>query len=217
MQILERILEEKLFAIVRGVAPEKILPTAQAIADGGIHALEITFDHKTPNGIEKTLESISLLHKHCGLDILLGAGTVLSAQEVEQAADAGAEYMISPDTNHEVIRRTKELGKISIPGAYSPTEALEAHRAGADLVKLFPAGLMGPAYVKAVCGPLGFIRFTAVGNINETNIPEFLKAGVQGFGIGGNLVDLEAIAQNRFSALTETARKLVHAVKTGTQ
>lgn len=217
MRVLERILDEKLIAIVRGVEPEKILPVAQAIADGGIHALEITFDHKTPDGIEKTLESIAFLHSHPELDILLGAGTVLTTQEVEQAVKAGAEYMISPDVNPAVIRRTKELGKISIPGAYSPTEALQAHRAGADLVKLFPAGLLGPAYIRALRGPLGFIRFTAVGNINESNIPEFLEAGVCGFGIGGNLVDRKAIAQNRFSDLTQTAQKLVQAINAATQ
>lgn len=213
MQILECLLEEKLIAIVRGVPPRQILPTARAIADGGIHALEITFDHKTPGGIAETLESIRLLRGQEDLDILLGAGTVLTPGEVDQAVEAGAEYIISPDTNPEVIRRTKQLGKISIPGAYTPTEAVQAHRAGADLVKLFPAGLLGPAYIKAICGPLGFIRFTAVGNIGENNISDFLKAGVQGFGIGGSLVDLKAIADGTYTGITETARKLVRAVQ----
>ena len=128
------------------------------------------------------------------------------------AKEAGAKYIISPDMNPEVIRLSKSLDLVSIPGAYSPTEAVIAHRSGADIVKLFPAGLLGPAYFKAVMGPLGYIRFSAVGNIGVENLYDFLKIGVTSFGIGGSLVDKKAILEENYKKITDIAKALTEEI-----
>ena len=120
--------------------------------------------------------------------------------------------MISPDTNPQVVRRTKELGKVSIPGAFTPTEAVEAHRCGADIVKLFPAALLGVNYLKALRGPLGHIRFSAVGGIDAQNAAAFLQAGACCLGVGGTLVSLPAIRSGQYRLLTDAARGLCRAV-----
>ena len=204
--VLQRIIDDRIIAIVRGVPKEKILDTARAISDGGIRCLEITFDHESPNGERETLESIELLATHPELGIMVGAGTVIEPAEVVRAKDAGAHYIVSPDTIPQVIELTRSWGLVSIPGAYTATEVLSAHKEGADIVKLFPAGLMGPSYFKALMGPLGFIKFSAVGNISKSNIRDFRDIGVTCFGIGGSLVDKKAIAAGEFHKITETAK-----------
>ena len=147
--------------------------------------------------------------------VLVGAGTVLSAAQVDQAVDAGALYIVSPDANPEVIRRTRERGAVSVPGAFTPTEIAAAHAAGADYVKLFPAGVLGTDYVKAIRAPLAHIPLLAVGGIEPANIPSFLKAGVVGFGIGSNLVDKKLIQAGRFDQLEALTRSFVQAVRAG--
>lgn len=139
--VLEWINREMVIAIIRGVEPGQMLDTARAIKAGGISNMEITFDHSTPEGIGNTLESIRRVKAGLGDQVNVGAGTVLTTEEAELAAEAGAEYLISPGMDPAVIRRTKELGKISIPGALTPTEVCEAWDCGADIVKMFPAGV----------------------------------------------------------------------------
>jgi len=207
--ILNRLLREKIVAIVRGVRLEEIEQTADALLTGGVSALEVTFDQSSPAAIENTLGSIRCLREKYAADICLGAGTVLTAEQVRLAQEAGAQYMISPNTDAEVILAAKTLGCVSIPGAMTPSEAVAAHRAGADIVKLFPAGVLGPAYIKAMCGPLGFLHYFAVGGINEKNAADFIKAGACGVGVGGNLVSVKAIRNGEFAFLTETARAYV--------
>lgn len=204
--VMERLLKAKVVAIVRGVDAKDIIPTAQALIDGGVTALEVTFDQTSPATIENTLTSIRKLNETFGDTICLGAGTVIKPEQVRQAAEAGAKYMISPNTNVNVIKATKELGLISIPGAMTPSEAVEGYEAGADIIKLFPAGLFGPGYIKAVRGPLSYMKFFAVGGINENNAADFFAAGACGVGVGGNLVSVKAIRAGNFEALTETAK-----------
>ena len=145
--------------------------------------------------------------------MFVGAGTVTTTELVELTAKAGGKFIISPDTNPDVIRRTRELDMVSMPGALTPTEIMTAHRAGADYVKLFPAGDLGPNYVKAVRAPISHVKMTAVGGINEKNMADFLKAGVCGFGIGGNLANKAWIEAGEFDKITETARAMVAVVK----
>lgn len=207
-RVLEILRREKIIAILRGIPGGRVAGTAKALLEGGIRCLEVAFDHTSKEGIRDTLQSIRLLRDQSEPGLLIGAGTVLTPEEVVLAREAGAQYIISPDMNPEVIRLTRSLDLVSIPGAYSPTEAVAAHRAGADIVKLFPAGLLGPEYFRAVMGPLGHIPFSAVGNIDASNLYEFLEAGVTSFGIGGSMVDQEAVREGNFKKLTETARKL---------
>ena len=201
--VLERIYEEKIIAIVRGIPSGKIAALAQALAEGGVSCIEVTFDQTNP---EETLTSLRTIKSELGDRICLGAGTVMTVEQVEQAAQAGAEYMISPNVDEAVIRATKALGKVSIPGAMTPTETAFAYQCGADIVKLFPAGLLGPAYIKAVKAPLKHIPVSAVGNITIENCADFIQAGAVGVGVGGNLVSALPVNEGCFSQITATAR-----------
>lgn len=205
MDTLQKILDSRIIAIIRGISPEYIIDTVQALKDGGIDCVEVTFDQKDPDGSPDTLRSIRMIKEYFGDSVAVGAGTVMNVKNVEDAFAAGAAFMISPNTNTEVIRRTKELGAVSIPGALTPTESVAAHEAGADIIKLFPAGEMGPSYVKALCAPLSHIRFTAVGGITTENAAAFLRAGAVGLGIGGNLVNKKLIEAGEFDEIRRIA------------
>ena len=208
--VLERIFEEKIIAIVRGVPAGQIVDLARALTAGGVSCIEVTFDQTAP---EETLASLRAIKSELGDTICLGAGTVMTAEQVELAAQAGAEYMISPNVDEEVIRETKRLGKVSIPGAMTPTEAAFAYKCGADIVKLFPAGVLGAAYIKAVKAPLKHIPVTAVGNVNVDNCAEFIKAGAVGVGVGGSLVSAKLVEEGKFDEITATARAYVAALR----
>lgn len=205
--IMERILQNKVIAILRKVDKENLLPTAEALYNGGIRLMEVTFDQSGEFTAEDTAEQISLLSSHFGKDLSVGAGTVMSQEHVESAYNAGAKYIISPNINQEVIKKTVELGMVSIPGAVTPTEIELAHTWGADFVKLFPAGELGLGYIKAVLAPLNHIKVLAVGGINENNLKDFLNAGIQGVGIGSNIVKSNLIKQRNFSEISELAKK----------
>lgn len=210
MTVLEQLLEEKLIAIIRGIPAEKIEQTARALAAGGIRCLEVTFDHTSHAGRENTLRSLECLARLPG--ILPGAGTVLTAEEAELAYQAGAKYIISPDTVPEVIARTKALGMVSIPGAMTPTEVTLAYRSGADIVKLFPAGTLGAGYCKALRGPLPHIPCAAVGGIDAENLDQFYRAGIRCFGIGGSLVRPADAETGHFERMTAGAAALRRAL-----
>jgi 2-dehydro-3-deoxyphosphogluconate aldolase/(4S)-4-hydroxy-2-oxoglutarate aldolase len=159
------------------------------------------------------LESIRRIRREFAGRVFPGAGTVLTPAQASWAVDAGAQYVISPDMNPDVIRRTRELGALSIPGAFTPTEITGAIAAGADFVKLFPAGLFGCDYVKAIRAPLSHVRLLAVGGVDLSNMKDFLQAGVVGFGIGGNLVNKKIISLGKFDELEATSRAFVRAVQ----
>lgn len=205
---LQDIRREKIIAIVRGVPSKYIVDTARALAAGGVRMMEVTFDQTSPEGLKNTLDSLALLNDEMHDAIYLGAGTVLTPEQAEQAFAMGAGYIISPNVDRAVIEKTKELGMLSIPGALTPTEAVEAYRYGADIVKLFPAGIWGPGYIKAVCAPLGHIPVSAVGGVNEDNIAAFFKAGACCVGVGGNLANRNWAINGEFEAITQTARGL---------
>lgn len=208
--VLDRIYAEKIIAIVRGISSAQIVDLARALAEGGVSCIEVTFDQ---TNLEETLASLRAIKSELGDAVCLGAGTVMTAEQVELAAQAGAEYMISPNVDEEVIRETKRLGKVSIPGAMTPTEAAFAYKCGADIVKLFPAGLLGAAYIKAVKAPLKHIPVTAVGNVNVDNCAEFIKAGAVGVGVGGSLVSAKLVDEGRFDEITATAQAYVAALR----
>ena len=134
-------------------------------------------------------------------------------RQAELTAEAGGAFVISPNTDAEVIKRTKELGMVSIPGALTPTEIVAADHAGADFVKLFPANVLGPSFVKAVLAPMKGAKLIAVSGVSPENIPEYLKAGCVGFGIGSNIVSSAAVASDDYKSITDSARKFVEACK----
>ena len=212
-QTIQAITQYKLISIIRGIETDKTLKVAQALYDGGIRMLEVTFNQKTPASWQATADAITAIAKQYEGRMLVGAGTITSTELVDIAAKAGARYILSPDTNIDVIKRTRELGIVSIPGAMTPSEIIMAHNTGADLVKLFPAGSLGLDYVKAIIAPVNHVKLLAVGGIHEENIRDFLAAGIVGAGIGGNLVNAKWIANGEFDRITQTASKLVSIVK----
>lgn len=212
-QIIRAVEAEKIIAIVRGADPEQCLKVAQALYDGGIRLMEITYNQKDPASWQTTADTIAAIAKTFEGRMLVGAGTVTTPELVELTAKAGGMYIISPNCNEAVIRKTLELGLVSMPGALTPTEVLAAHEAGADFVKLFPIGNLGVAYAKAIMAPISHVKMLAVGGVNENNVADFLKAGMAGAGIGGNLANKKWIEEGRYDKITETAKALVEAAK----
>lgn len=208
-QVIQKIKDGKIIAIVRGMDLEKTVKIAQALYEGGVTMIEVTFNQKFPEKFHETADCIRAIREAMGDKMLVGAGTVTSVELVEMAAEAGALYMISPDTDEAVIRRTRELGLVSIPGAYTATEAKKAYQAGADFVKLFPCIGDAPAYVKALCAPFNHIPFLAVGGVNADNAAEFLKAGAVGIGVGSCLANKKWADAGQYNLITEEAKKFV--------
>jgi 2-dehydro-3-deoxyphosphogluconate aldolase/(4S)-4-hydroxy-2-oxoglutarate aldolase len=181
MTSLEQILRYKIVAILRGCAPERVTDIVAALAEGGVRLLEITLN--SPGA----LDLIRRVSAMMGDRLLVGAGTVLTPAEAELAIDAGAKFILSPSLDIETIQVTKELGAVSVPGAFTATEVLAAWRNGADIVKVFPASV-GASYLRDLRGPLPQIRLMPTGGVNLQNIREFRAAGAVAYGIGSALV-----------------------------
>lgn len=210
---IDTILKEKIIVIVRGIGREKLLQFAEAAYKGGIRLLECTYDATGNTPDEAIAANIEILAKHFEGKMLIGAGTVLTEKQVELTKNAGGKFIISPDTCPEVIKETKKLGLVSIPGAFTPSEAVIAHKAGADFVKLFPITSMGPKYLKDIKAPLSHIRFLAVGGINADNITEYLSVGACGVGIGSDIANKKLIEANNFDVIEENARRYVKQIE----
>ncbi len=210
--IIQSVLDHKLIAIVRGVYGEDCLKLAEALCEGGIRMLEVTFDQAKPETWKETANTIRQLNSRLGERMHFGAGTVTSVELVDMAREAGAKFIVSPDFEPSVIRATVAAGMVSMPGAMTPTEAIQAHRAGADFVKMFPAGNLGADYIKSVAAPLNHIKLLAVGGVNEKNVAEFMAAGAVGAGVGGNLVNKTWIAEGKFQEITNLAKTFTDAV-----
>lgn len=196
----------KIIVILRGLSLDETLQTASALESGGIHCVEVTFNQKktttdTCMAIAKLKETFPKLH--------IGAGTVLTSDQLTQAYHAGAEFIISPNTSIPLITQTKELGMLSIPGAMTPSEIVNAKSAGADIVKIFPSNNLGISYFKAICAPLNHIPLAAVGGVCLENIQDFFNAGVYCVGIGANIVNKEMIHTGNYKKIQELANTYV--------
>lgn len=212
-QALSTIHKHKVIAILRGVPLGDTVDVARALYQGGIRVLEYTFDHDLPDCVEKTTEQVRRVCAAFGDQLVVGCGTVLTTQEVQAAYDAGARLIISPNTDERVIRLSRELGAVSMPGAMTPTEVVNAHAYGADIVKLFPAGVLGISYIKALRAPLRHIPVSAVGGVTPENTPEFLDAGVCGLGVGSEMVRKQDVKAHDMEAITARAAAFVQAVE----
>lgn len=205
---------QKIVAIVRGIPLEQLRPLVGALREGGVRMVEVTFDQSGTGSLSATTEAIRYIAAEFP-DLHVGAGTVLTPEQVQMAYNAGAQYIISPNVCQEVIQTTKELGMLSLPGALTPTEIAYAYSLGADAVKVFPAGDLGPGYIKAVRAPLRQIPLVAVGGVSADNIGDFLKAGAVAAGVGGSLVKAEWISSGAFDKITQLAQEFVVACQTG--
>ena len=207
--IIQKILDEKVIAIVRGVYDEECVSLARALADGGVTMLEVTFDQKSAEERQRTCDTIRRLVKELGDRMAFGAGTVTTVEMVEMTREAGGQFVVSPDTNEAVIRAAVAAGMVSIPGALTPTEIAQAHRYGADFVKLFPANAMGPAYLKSICAPLSHVRILAVGGVDGSNVADYMAAGAVGVGVAGCLFKKEWIRNGEWERITDAAKTFV--------
>ncbi|GAB6109781.1 bifunctional 4-hydroxy-2-oxoglutarate aldolase/2-dehydro-3-deoxy-phosphogluconate aldolase [Fusibacter bizertensis] len=210
--VSEFILENGIVTICRKIYGEDLLNLSKALFDGGIKLIEVTFDQSDLECAKKTSEAIAMLSHHFGDTLLVGAGTVLTKEQVLTAYKAGAKYIISPNVDEEVIQYTKELGLVSIPGAMTPSEIVSAKKYGADIVKVFPAGYLGLNYVKDIKGPISHIPLLAAGGIKEENIKQYKDAGYAGFGISGRLTDKQVIGDKDFGEFTKRASAFVKAI-----
>ena len=212
MTPLEYVQQRKIVAIVRGLKPEYMVRLAHALQEGGIGLMEVTYNQKAPETWIDTAQAISAVAREFGDELLVGAGTVITLDQVRMTYEAGGRYLVTPATQPEIIRAGKALGLDLYPGALTPTEILTAYAAGADAVKVFPAGNLGPGYIKAVKAPLYHIPLMAVGGVNEKNAADFMRAGCVGLGVGGNLVNKDWIAHGEWSRITDLAKEYVKAV-----
>jgi 2-dehydro-3-deoxyphosphogluconate aldolase/(4S)-4-hydroxy-2-oxoglutarate aldolase len=196
---LEKVLNCGIVAVVRSADSQQLVDVVRALVDGGVTVAEITMT--VPNA----LEVLAQVRKALGDRVLLGAGTVLDPETARAVLLAGAEYIVSPTVNLEVIRLCQRYDKLVMPGAFTPTEILSAWEAGADIVKVFPAEVVGPAYFKALRGPLPQIRLMPTGGVDLKTAGEFLKAGACCLGIGSQLVEPKAVANRDFARLKDLA------------
>src|SRR3954468_5609918 len=185
---LKRILDCGIVAVVRAESGELLAKVVKALAEGGVTAAEITFT------VPDAVEVIRQVRREVGDAVVLGAGTVLDPETARAALLAGAEYIVAPTVNVEVIRLCRRYDKAVMPGAFTPTEVVAAWEAGADVVKIFPSDLGGPSYIKALRAPLPQIRMMPTGGVDLSTAEAFLKAGACCLGVGSSLVESKAVA-----------------------
>lgn len=206
-QALQLVLDTGLVAVVRSPDSQQLVEVCRALADGGIPVVEITMT------VPDALDVVRQVRRALGDRVLLGAGTILDAETGRAALLAGAEYLVAPTLDLDVIRLCQRYSKLVMPGCFTPTEILTAWQAGADLIKVFPAEILGPAFFKAVRAPLPQVRLMPTGGVDLTTAPEFLRAGACCLGVGSQLVEPKAVAEGNFARIRDLARQFVEVVR----
>jgi 2-dehydro-3-deoxyphosphogluconate aldolase / (4S)-4-hydroxy-2-oxoglutarate aldolase len=204
---LRRVLDGGIVAVVRSPDSGRLVDVCRALADGGVTTVEITMT------VPDALDVVRRVRAALGDQVLLGAGTILDPETARAALLAGAEYVVAPTLNLDVIRVCRRYDKLVMPGAFTPTEILAAWEAGADVVKVFPADVVGPAFFKALRGPLPQVRLMPTGGVDLMTAAAFLKAGACCLGVGGQLVDPKAVAAGDFARIRDLARQYVAIVR----
>ena len=204
---LKQVLDCGIVAVVRSPDSQQLVEVVRALADGGVTVAEITMT------VPGALDVVKQVRAALGDRVLLGAGTILDPETARAAILAGAEYIVAPTLNFEVIRLCRRYDKLVMPGAFTPTEILAAWEAGADIVKVFPADVVGPAFFKALKGPLPQVRVMPTGGVDLTTAAAFLKAGACCLGVGSQLVEPGAVAERNFTRIRELAQQYVAIVK----
>ena len=202
-ETLNVIFDSKVIAIIRMEDYRKIIKVTEALMGGGVRCLEITLT--VPNA----LDIIKEVSQNISPDFIIGAGTVLDPETARLAIIAGAQFIVSPSTNLEVIKICKRYSKVIIPGAFTPSEILKSWENGADIVKVFPANFFGPEYFKILKGPYPHINLMPAGRVCIDNAVDFIKSGACAVSIGGELLDKKAIAEDNFDVVTKNAKILM--------
>jgi 2-dehydro-3-deoxyphosphogluconate aldolase/(4S)-4-hydroxy-2-oxoglutarate aldolase len=200
--VVAAIAADRAVAVVRTDEPDKLIQIARALAAGGVVCFEVTMT--VPNA----LEGIRAVTAELGGSILVGAGSVLSAAQAEAAVEAGARYVVSPVFKREIVETAHALGAAAMPGCFTPTEILLAHEAGADVAKVFPAGSLGPGFIKGVLAPMPHLKLMPTGGVSLSNATDWLRAGAVAVGAGSALVERAAIAAGDWGRLTANAQRL---------
>jgi 2-dehydro-3-deoxyphosphogluconate aldolase/(4S)-4-hydroxy-2-oxoglutarate aldolase len=203
LQQLQRVLDTRIVAVIRAASGERLVEVAEALIAGGVDVLEITFT------VPRAIDVLKRVSETVGDRALVGAGTVLDSETARAALLAGAEFIVSPNLNVDVIRLCRRYDKLVMPGAFTPTEVLAAWEAGADIVKIFPSDSVGPAYLKALHGPFPHIRLMPTGGVDVDNASAYLKAGACALGVGGSLVAKAAVERGDMAAITAMAKRFV--------
>ena len=203
---LQRVFDSCIVAVIRAESGDLLVDVAEALLAGGVDVMEVTF---TVPRATRVLERVA---DKLGNRVLLGAGTVLDAETARIALLAGAEFIVAPNTNVEVIKVCKRYSKLVMPGALTPTEVVTAWEAGADIVKIFPSDVTGPKYLKALHGPLPHVRLMPTGGVNLETAAEFLKAGAYALGVGSSLVDPKLVAAGDLKKIESLARQYVQII-----
>jgi 2-dehydro-3-deoxyphosphogluconate aldolase/(4S)-4-hydroxy-2-oxoglutarate aldolase len=203
---LSRVLDTGIVAVIRADSGDLLADVAEALLAGGVDVMEITF---TVPAAVRVLERVA---ERMGQRVLLGAGTILDAETARVAVLAGAQFIVSPNTNLDVIRLCRRYGKLVMPGAMTPTEVVTAWEAGADIVKIFPSEITGPKYLKALHGPLPQVRLMPTGGVDLNTAAEFLRCGACALGIGGSLVEKKAVQTGNLERIESLARQFVQIV-----
>jgi 2-dehydro-3-deoxyphosphogluconate aldolase/(4S)-4-hydroxy-2-oxoglutarate aldolase len=204
---LARILDSGIVAVIRAPHGELLADVAEALLSGGVEVMEVTFT------VPKALDVLQRVAERIGDRILLGAGTVLDGETARAALLSGAEFIVSPTVNLDVIRLCRRYDKAVLPGAFTPTEIVAAWEAGADVVKIFPSDVTGPKYIKALRGPLPHVRMMPTGGVNLDTAADFLRAGACALGFGGSLVEPKAVASGDLKRIETLARQYVTIVR----
>jgi 2-dehydro-3-deoxyphosphogluconate aldolase / (4S)-4-hydroxy-2-oxoglutarate aldolase len=195
-------------AVIRIKDPERLQGVVDAIAEGGIHAMEVTMT------VPGAIELIAGLAPRMPPGFLLGAGTVTDADTARRVIDAGAQFIVSPVFRRQVLTVCRERGVASMPGCFSPTEILDAWEEGADIVKVFPASVLGPAFFRDLRGPLPHVKVMPTGGVTLDNAGEWLRAGAVAGGVGAALLEAKAVAEGDWRKLTANAERIVASVRT---
>ncbi|MGI6149437.1 MAG: bifunctional 4-hydroxy-2-oxoglutarate aldolase/2-dehydro-3-deoxy-phosphogluconate aldolase [Limnochordia bacterium] len=207
LYVYEKALESRVVAIMRKFDVTKVVPLARALYEGGIRAMEVTMDTVGATG------AITAIRNELGDKIAVGAGTVLDGEIARIAILAGAQFLVTPNLNLDVVTVGNRYGVPAMPGVMTPTEIQQACAAGVDIVKVFPAGVLGPAFIKSIKGPLSHVAVMATGGISVDNAADFRKVGADLLGVGGNLVSAKLVAENRFDEITAYAKQLVETAR----
>lgn len=207
-EVRSKILEIGIVPVVRAASAQQAMQAAAAVCEGGIPIVEITMT------VPGAIDVIAQLAKIMGNDVLVGAGTVLDAEAAQRCIDAGAEFLVSPGFDLATVQFAKQRGKLIMAGALTPTEVIAAWKAGSDFVKIFPCGTVGGAkYIKALKAPLPQVPMVPTGGVNLNTAADFIQAGADALGIGGELISAAACKSGDVSSITEAARQYVAIVK----
>lgn len=208
LETYDRLVDAGVVAVMRAIDEADLVPTAEALYEGGVRALEVTADATRASDLIADVDRAL-----ADTDAVVGAGTVLDEPMAVNVIEAGADYLLAPHFDRGMVTACNRYGKVAIPGVATPTEAVEAAEAGADMLKVFPAAALGPSYVKSIQGPLGQLPIVATGGVSPENVADFFDAGATAVGAGSAMIDYDAIDRGDFEAVTDHAAAFVEAVE----